>query len=152
RQGIVEDLPLVPVAIDYGKVFEGNAYLREKSGGEKQAENLAAVLRSGKVLKRKHGVVRMRFGQPVVLKQYVADQGLQRETLGFKTKVPLLNNLGNHIMNRINLLVTLTAGNIIASILLANPRRGMTLKDLHALFVISVRYLRHRKVELAFTE
>ncbi len=150
RQGVVSNLPLVPVTIDYGKVFEGGAYLREKSGQEKQKENLAAVLKSRKVLKAKHGVLRLRFGEPIYLEQYAERQGLTRDQLGFKKRIPFLNNLSYHIMNRINSRVTLTAGNIVAGLLLGTPHRGMTLQELKALFVISVRHLQHRKVELAF--
>lgn len=152
RQGFVENLPLVPVTVDYGKVFEGEAYLREKDGGEKKAENFGAVLRGSKVLKRKHGVIRLRFGEPVMLTEFVEAQGLSRETMGFKTKVPFLHKLSRKVTEDINAMVTITAGNIIAALLLGNPKRGMTMTELRALFVIAVRFLNHRNVELAFTD
>ena len=152
REGVVEDLPLVPLTIDYGKVFEGQAYVREKSGQEKQRENLRSVIQSRKVLRRKHGIMRLRFGEPVFLSQAAKEAGFDRESLGFKARVPFLNDLGFKILNEINRRVTLTAGNIVAGLLLGTPRRGMTLADLKALFVISVRYLKHRKIEMAFAE
>lgn len=152
RQGIVEDLPLVPVTVDYGKVFEGQAYLREKSGGEKKQENLSAVLRSSQVLKKKHGVIRVRFGEVVKLGEFAKLHGLERDKIGFKKKIPFLHQLTHKIMNDINANVTLTAGNILAALLLGNPKRGMTLTDLRGLFVIAVKFLHHRKVELAFAE
>lgn len=152
RQGFVEDLPLVPVTVDYGKVFEGQAYLREKSGGEKRQENLGAVIRSSKVLKKKHGVIRLRFGEPIHLSKFAEDKGLTREGLGFKTKIPFLHDLSFKVMNDINDMVTITAGNILAALLLGNPKRGMTQTELRALFVIAVRFLHHKKVELAFTD
>jgi len=152
RQGVVKDLPLVPVTIDYGKVFEGQSYLREKGGLEKQKENLVGVLKSGKVLKKKHGVMRLRFGEPIYMSEYVEQQGHTRESLGFKTKLPFLNKLSYHVLNQINQRVTLTAGNIVAGLLLGNSRRGMALSELKVLFVLSVRHFRHRKVELGFAE
>ncbi len=152
RQGVVKDLPLVPVTIDYGKVFEGQAYLREKGGLDKEKENLASVIKSGKVLKKKHGVLRLRFGDPIFLSDYVESEGHTRDSLGFKTKLPFLNKLSYRVLNEINNQVTLTAGNIVAGLLLGNPRRGMAFSELKALFVLSVRHFRHRKVELAFTE
>ncbi|MDJ0841698.1 MAG: 1-acyl-sn-glycerol-3-phosphate acyltransferase [Acidobacteriota bacterium] len=152
RQGIVKDLPLVPVTLDYGKVFEGQSYLREKSGEPKRKEDLRSVLSSRKVLKKKHGVLRLRFGEPIYLAQYVADQGFEREKLGFKNKMPLLHNLGYRVLNEVNNNVTLTAGNVVANLLMGNPRRGMTLEDLRALFLISVRYLRHKNAEVSFSE
>lgn len=152
QQGIVEDLPLVPVTIDYGKVFEGQSYIREKSGAEKQAENLAGVFKSRKVLNRKHGWIRMRFGDPLYLKSLVEEEGLSRDTLGFRNKIPLLQNLSTRVLNDVNKMVTLTAGNIIAGILMGNPRRGMAYTDLRAMFVMTCRYLDRRGVELAFHE
>jgi len=152
REGIVEDLPLVPVTIDYGKVFEGQSYLREKSGLPKRKEDIGSVLNSRKVLGRKHGVLRLRFGDPIYLAEFVREYGLSRETLGFKKKVPLTNDLSYRVLRQVNRQVTLTAGNVVASLLMGNPRRGITQSDLRALFIIVVRYLRHRHVELAFDD
>lgn len=152
RQGVIKDLPMVPVTIDYGKVFEGGSYLREQSGLPKQKENLASVLRSRKVLKHKHGVMRLRFGDPIYLKEYVEEAGYDQDTLGFKARVPLLNSLSYEIVNRINKRVTLTAGNVIAGLLLGTTQRGMTQSRLKTLFVLSVRHFRLLKVEMAFTE
>jgi len=152
RQGLAKNLPLVPVTIDYGKVFEGQAYIREKSGMEKKGESLGSVIRSRKVLKRKHGVIRLRFGDPIYMHEYVAAQGLNKDQLTLRNRLPLLNNLSYHVLNEINRRVTLTAGNIVAGLLLGNPRRGIALSDLKALFVLSVRFLRRRKVEIAFNE
>ena len=152
RQGVVDHLPLVPVTIDYGKVFEGQAYLHEVSGGEKQQENLASVIRSSKVLNRKHGVIRIRFGDPIFLSDYAKTKGLDRGSIGFRNKIPFLHGLGLEVLNRVNDMVTLTAGNIVAGLLLGNPRRGMLMKELNDLFVITVRHLRRRGVEMAFTE
>lgn len=152
RDGVVEDLPLVPVTIDYGKVFEGDSYLREKSGLPKQKENLASVLRSRKVLQNKHGVMRIRFAEPIHLTKYVEDAGFSRETLGFKARLPLLHKLSYEIMTRINERVTLTAANIVAGLLMGTPKRGMTQSMLQALFILNDRHLRELKVELAYPE
>lgn len=152
REGVVEDLPIVPVTIDYGKVFEGQAYLRERSGEEKTKENLRSVLQSRKVLKRKHGILRLRFGEPINLARAEMEAGYQRATMSKRDKVHFLNKLSYRVLNEINRAVTLTAGNIVAGLLLGNPRRGISLTDLNALFVISVRFFRSRNVELAFAE
>ncbi len=152
RQGVVRDLPLLPVTIDYGKVFEGQAYLREQSGQEKKKENIGAVIRSRKVLKRKHGVIRLRFGEPIYVSEFVAEKGLDKGPLSMKKRLGLLHDLSYHVLNQINRRVTLTAGNLVAGLLLGNPRRGMALSDLKAQFILAVRFLRRRKVEIAFEE
>jgi glycerol-3-phosphate O-acyltransferase len=152
QKGDHADLPLVPITIDYGKVFEGKSYISETSGGEKVREDIRGLLKTPKVLLRKHGVIRIRFGAPLSLRQFVSDQGFSPETLDYKNKLPLVQTLAMRVMNQINQMVTITAGNVLAGILMAHPRGGMTLKDLRALFVITSSFLVRRKVELAFPE
>ncbi|MCB9397413.1 MAG: 1-acyl-sn-glycerol-3-phosphate acyltransferase [Acidobacteria bacterium] len=152
EKGVIEDLPFVPITIDYGKVFEGKAYLSENTGQEKQKENFRALLKTPKVLTKKHGVIRIRFGNPIYLKDYVAAKGLQREALDYKNKLPLIYELGNDVLMEVNQMVTITAANVLAGILMSNPRRGMTLKDIRTIFVITTSFLARRHVELAFPE
>ncbi len=149
---VVDDVPLVPVTIDYGRIFEGKAYLKEMGGQEKQKENLNALLRTRKFLRKKHGIIRMRFGEPIYLSEHLKKAGLKKEEVGFRNKLPLLHDLGFQVMNDVNRMVTITAANVLAGILMGNPHRGMTLDEIRTLFVMSVRYLTRRDVELAFPE
>lgn len=149
---VVPDVPLVPVTIDYGRIFEGKAYLREMSGQEKEKENFSALLRTRKFLRKKHGIVRMRFGEPISLKQFVAERGIEKDDIGFKNKLPLLQDLGMRVMNDVNSMVTITAANVLAGVLMGNPRRGLTLNEIRTLFVMSARYLTRRGVEMAFPD
>jgi len=151
RRGVVEDLPMVPVTIDYGKVFEGDAFVREKGGLDKQKENLRSVLRSRKVLRNKHGVLRLRVGDPIYLTDFFKSHGVTRETLTQEEKGPLMNQMGFQLLAAINDKVTLTAGNLVAGLLMGNPRRGMTMEDLRRLFVMTTSFLRKR-AEITFTD
>lgn len=152
RQGVVEDIPLVPVTIDYGRIFEGQSYLRERHGGDKKKEGIGSLLRSGKLLKRKHGVIRLRFSEAISLNDYVTQAGFERDNIGFKSRIPLLHQLGFDVLRDINRKVTLTAGNLIAGLLLGNPKRGMTVEHLRRLYLITIRFLRERHVEFAFDD
>jgi len=152
QQGVVDDIPLVPVTIDYGKVFEGAAYVKEKEGEEKKKENLRTLLQTPKFLRRKHGVVRLRIGEPIYIGSFVEEQGMQKEQIGFKTKLPLLHDLGHDVMTQINRMVTMTGANLLAGILLGNPRRGIAYSNIRRLFVMVARYLRDQGVEIAFSE
>ena len=150
--GLVEKIPMIPITIDYGKVFEGQSYLIEKSGAEKKKEGLFTLLSTPKFLKRKHGIVRIRVSQPVYFEEELEKEGLSKETLTFRNKIPFLTNCSKKIMHQINSRVSLTAGNLIAGILLANPKRGITYDDLKTIFTLCVRFLRGKGVELAFKE
>jgi len=150
--GLAEHIPLIPITIDYGKVFEGQAYLVEKSGAEKKKEGLKSLLSTPKFLKRKHGVVRIRISKPFYFEDELEALGLDRNNLTFRNKIPFLNSFSKRIMNQINSRVSLTAGNLIAGILLSNPRRGLTYTDLKSIFTLCVRFLRNKHVEMAFKE
>lgn len=152
QKGVVDDVPLVPVTIDYSRIFEGSAYASEKGGKEKTKENLRSLLQTPKFLKKKHGIVRMRFGSHISLKNFVAQMGFDRNEVGFKNKLPVLQHLALRAMNDINAMVTVTAANVLAGILMGNPKRGMTLNQIKSIFVISVRFLTLRKVELGFVD
>lgn len=150
--GLAERLPIIPITIDYGKVFEGQAYLVEKGGGKKKKEGIMTLLSTPKFLKRKHGVVRIRISKPLYFEEELARQDLSVDTLTFRNKLPFLMTLSQKIMTQINSRVTLTAGNLVAGILLANPRRGMTYEHLKSVFILSLRFLRSKGVEMAFQD
>ncbi|PIE02147.1 MAG: hypothetical protein CSA81_08530 [Acidobacteria bacterium] len=150
--GVVKRIPLIPITIDYGKVFEGQAYLSEKSGSEKKKEGLKSLLSTPKYLKRKHGVVRIRISKPLYFESELEASGLTKDKLTFRNKIPFLNMLSHKVMSQINSRVSLTAGNIAAGILLANPKRGMTYEDLKGIFILTVRFLKSKNVELVFHE
>ena len=154
KQGVVEDIPLVPVTVDYDKLFESQAYLKEKSGGEKEAENLKGLLKTRKFLKGKgrYGQLRIRFGEPTYLAKYAKAQGLEKDRIGLRQRIPFLTDLSYHVLNAVNRQVTLSSMNVIAGLLMGNPRRGMSVSNLRALFILTTRFLRKRKVELAFPD
>jgi glycerol-3-phosphate O-acyltransferase len=152
RSDMGKPLPLVPVTVDYGKVFEGQAYLDEKSGAEKKGEGLKSLLATPKFLKRKHGVVRIRISEPLYFDQELQEKGLSLDEITFRNKLPFLNTLSSKIINQINRRVTLTAGNVVALVLMGTPRPAMTYPQLRAQFLLTVRHLRFRQVELAFVD
>ena len=55
HEGYCDDLIFVPASINYDRVLEEKAYLREIGGGAKQEENVGQVFSARRFLKRKYG-------------------------------------------------------------------------------------------------
>jgi glycerol-3-phosphate O-acyltransferase len=70
------DLAFLPVAIDYEKIVEGSSYSKELLGGEKQPEDVGALIRAPKVLFRRYGKIHLRFDEPVLLREFMRSRGL----------------------------------------------------------------------------
>jgi len=66
-RGVRRDLYLVPVAIQYSRVVEEQAYQRELEGGAKEKESLGALLRARRVLQQQYGDVQVTFAEPISL-------------------------------------------------------------------------------------
>jgi glycerol-3-phosphate O-acyltransferase len=66
--GTIDDALLVPVALNYDKLVDGN-FVREQLGMPKQMETFWSALRGiWRTLNTDHGTVRVDFNQPISLK------------------------------------------------------------------------------------
>ncbi|KAL4708558.1 hypothetical protein ACJJTC_014166 [Scirpophaga incertulas] len=69
--GTIDDALLVPVALNYDKLVDGN-FVREQLGMPKQMETFWSALRGiWRTLNTDHGLVRVDFNQPISLKEMV---------------------------------------------------------------------------------
>jgi len=75
----VDDALIVPVAITYDKVIEGEAYKRELLGGKKEPESVAGVIRAARLLKFKFGRVDVNIGDAISVKQFIANQYIRHQ-------------------------------------------------------------------------
>ncbi len=69
----VEDLVLVPVTINYDKVYEGEAFPYELLGEEKPKESLMKLLKQIVISKERQGKIFVKYCKPISLKQLIAD-------------------------------------------------------------------------------
>ncbi|MBN2403214.1 MAG: 1-acyl-sn-glycerol-3-phosphate acyltransferase [Spirochaetes bacterium] len=70
--GYNEDLVFVPIAIDYDRILEEKAHLKQLKGGKKTDESMSDMIKSRKVLKKKYGKVYVSFSDPFTLKEISA--------------------------------------------------------------------------------
>ena len=137
-EGAGDDLQFVPISIDYEKVVESRSYLQELSGGEKQKEDVSALLKSRKVLRSRFGKIYVQIADPISVKDLLAERQHHDRSLDEDEKRSLMQELAHRILFEINSVSTITPSAIVAFCLLNNRRRGMN----HAALIERARWLR----------
>src|SRR5215472_17524869 len=131
--GARNDLAFIPVAIDYEKIVEGSSYGRELLGGEKQPEDVGALIRAPKVLFRRYGTIHLRFDEPVLLREFMRGRGLEYPAaVTEEEKRSLVRALGHRIMWGIARVSTVTPHALVSTALLSHPGRGLPASTLGA--------------------
>ena len=122
REGYCDDLVFVPASITYDRVLEGQTYLKELGGGEKEKENIKQVVSTRRFFKKKYGKIYIRFGEPLLLKEYLA----QNEESSAGTQKRLAFDLIRSI-NRVSLVTPMA---LLSTAILTKHRRGFNLSEL----------------------
>jgi glycerol-3-phosphate O-acyltransferase len=148
RSGCCEDLSFIPVAINYDRVMEERAYLREIEGNEKPKESLKGVLRSLSVIKKRFGKIYINFDEPISLNAYL--KALEKRSGGDSpiSKQQLPFHLAYQIVYRINRSMVVLPVSLTAASILAVSRKGFSLSQLREVASIFIDYLRYEGVKL----
>jgi len=134
QEGHCDDMVFVPASITYDRIIEGQSYLRELEGGEKKKENFQQVIKTRHLLKRKYGKIYIRFGKPLLLREY-----LEKNTdAGDKTH----KHLAFHLIRAINRASLVTPHALLASAVLTRHRRGFHSQDLMETVDLLMRFLK----------
>jgi glycerol-3-phosphate O-acyltransferase len=126
--GAAEDVLFVPVSIDYEKLIEASAYLRELSGGEKRKEDLGGLLSAFSVLFRRYERLYVQFEEPVSLRAVAqARLGTRAADLGTDPEARrlLVQAVATRIAFGIGRAVTITPVGLVSAALLSHVRRGL---------------------------
>ena len=135
--GSGDDLQFVPMSIDYEKMVESRAYVRELSGGSKSKEDVAGLVKARKALRAKYGKVYIQVAEPISVKDVLAERGMTDKELSDEDRRLLVQDLAHRILFRINGVSTLTPSGMVAFCLLNHRRRGMA----HSAMVDRARWL-----------
>lgn len=128
--GTRPDIAFVPVWIGYARIIEGRSYAHELGGGEKQKEDITALLSAPKVLASKYGRIYIRFDEPVSLAKLAEQRGFDRDHHTEGEKKALVRALGFRVVEGINRATALTPMGLISTALLSHDRRGLTAAEL----------------------
>ncbi|WP_369408129.1 glycerol-3-phosphate 1-O-acyltransferase PlsB [Rheinheimera maricola] len=135
-RGIERPVSLVPVYLGYEHVMEVNTYLRELKGSGKQKESVWGVIKAIRNL-RDYGYGYVNFGEPVTLNNY-----LNQQVPDWKQDIdpmevqkpqwlnPVVAQLAEQMMQRINHAAALNSINLIALCLLATDKHTLTRAEL----------------------
>lgn len=128
QAGKAKDVYLIPVAIGYDQIFEAAAYADEQRGMAKQKENLAWMAASIRRLRKRHGAIHLRFGEPLSLRRSLGERasGTDRDHNLAVRKTAF------EVCARINRVTPITPASLVTGMLLAAGDDGLTREELTA--------------------
>jgi len=148
EEGYCDDLIFVPCAINYDRVLEEGAYLKEVKGSSKKQESLAQLVRARSVLKKRYGKVYVKFSQPISLKSYMERFALEFKTLKPKERHAMYRDFAWRIIHHINNASMVTPFALVAAVILTTSKRGITLAEIKLIVHNYYNFLLHRGVRL----
>ena len=126
----------VPVYFGYERLVEGRTYVGELSGRPKEKESVLTLLRAIPELRSRFGKVYVSFGEPLSLDEQILRHApdWNRQPADSDERppwlTPMIGDLANQIMVRINAAACVTPINLVGLVLLAMPRQSMGEVDL----------------------
>jgi glycerol-3-phosphate O-acyltransferase len=151
KEGVCDDLALIPVYIGYDRVIEEKSYLKELGGAPKSAEKTVDLIKSSKVLRKRYGRVYVNIGDPIQMKDYLTAEEKTFEEMTIEERQRLYRKIGYEIVLKISKVSVVTPFSLISAALLSHDRRGMSLDDLLEVLNSFYEFLSHRQVRLAVT-
>ena len=137
----------VPVYFGYEKLIEGDSFISELGGAQKQKESLFGLISSVKSLRENFGKVYVNIGEAIPLEPLLnaANPDWRRaggEVLGRPPWVgKVIDELGDAIMGGINAAAAVTPISLLAYALLATPKQSMGELELHRQLALSLKLL-----------
>ncbi len=138
------DLVFIPVGINYDRVLEDRTQLAKLGGAARAPVGRARALAIGVgfVVRNlwqalngrwhRFGYACVNFGQPISLRQYVAERGLRLPQLGDAERHAQVSAFGELLMERIGAVLPVLPVSLIASVLVAEPERLWSALELKA--------------------
>ena len=120
------DVCLVPTSISYDHVHELDSYTAEQAGLDKQPETFAWMVGTIRALRRPNGSIHLRFGEPLPLREALADGPAGEE------RRAALQRTAAEVCLRINRITPLTPSALAVAPLLAAGGRPLTRPQLAA--------------------
>lgn len=137
----------VPVYFGYERLIEGDSFISELGGAQKEKESLLGLIRSVKSLRENFGKVYVNIGEPLPLEPL-----LDRANPDWRNTKPdaeerpawlgdVIDELGESIMGGINAAAAVTPISLLAYALLATPKQTMGEHELHRQLALSIKLL-----------
>ncbi|MCH9693334.1 MAG: glycerol-3-phosphate 1-O-acyltransferase PlsB [Gammaproteobacteria bacterium] len=137
----------VPFYFGYEKLIEGDSFIGELGGAEKQKESLGGLIRSIKSLREHFGKVYVNVAEPIELEPMLdrlhADWRATDTENGERPPwlADVVDELGTEIMQGINSAAAVTPISLLAYVLLATPKQTIGLAELRRQIELSLKLL-----------
>ncbi|MDH3545701.1 MAG: glycerol-3-phosphate 1-O-acyltransferase, partial [Gammaproteobacteria bacterium] len=137
----------VPIYFGYEKLIEGDDFISELGGAEKQSESLFGLIRSIRSLRENFGRVYVNIAEPIELEPLLDRIHPQwRDSTPANSERPewladVVDELGGDIMRGINSAAAVTPISLLACVLLATPKQKMGAAELVAQLRLSIDLL-----------
>lgn len=148
RQGRIEDVKLVPVAVVYDQVYETADFIREARGEAKPAESFGWMLSYLRALRQPYGKAYLRVGEPLSMREAL---GPPDPALDPKSPDALLamQKLALAVSWRTNQVTPITGIALVSFALLATGGRAVPRARLERYAALVVAHARTRNQPLA---
>jgi glycerol-3-phosphate O-acyltransferase len=152
-QGVRRDVFLVPIGFTYERLVEERSITEERGGAAKARENLRELLGARQLLRRRHGAVMIRFGEPISLAERLeANRSVlaSRDPQEAPARRAVAQRFGFDVCRRLNALVSVGRTGVAAAALVATPARGISRQDFVQRVQELVGLLRHLEVPMGW--
>jgi len=146
QRGIVDDVVLIPVSINYDQISDVGAYADEQRGREKEKESLMWAVKFITGLRRRNGSIHIRFGEPLALSTRIGrDDDLTSED--GKLALP---KVAFEVSTRINDATPITATGLVTLALLYGGGRGFTIDETFEILQPFLDFVNERDLPTTF--
>lgn len=126
----LDDIAFVPVLIDYERVFEEKTYLDEAGDRPAAGSKIQTALENRKMVRRRVGEVLLEFDDPLSLRELMTQMGADAIPGDRQGQKELAGRIAYRITWHINQRVKARPYSMLATVLLATPRKGILLETL----------------------
>ncbi len=148
RQGRIEDIMLVPVALVYDQVYETKDFAREAKGVKKKPENLGWMLRYLRSLRTPYGKAYLRVAKPLSMREALGAPDPHADYKAPEAQLAL-QKLSLAVSWRINQATPITGIALASFALLATGGRSIPRERLAGFVAMLVDHARKRGQPLA---
>ncbi|MBD3729378.1 MAG: glycerol-3-phosphate 1-O-acyltransferase [Sphingomonadales bacterium] len=148
RDGRIEDLALVPIALVYDQVYETADFIREAAGGRKRKESFGWMLSYLRALRRPYGKAYLRVGQPISMREALGPPEDQAPAGSAEARLAM-QKLALAVSWRTNEVTPITGIALASFALLASGGRAVPQERIARYLALVVDHARRRGCPLA---
>ena len=142
---LVDDVILIPISIAYDQISDVAAHAAEQQGQKKEEESATWLVQTLRNVRRKYGLVYLRFGETISLAETV-EQGIDLAAEDGRLVVP---KIAFEVSKRINDATPITPVSLVTLALLSRGGGGLTVTETIAVLEPYLAYVKQRELPTA---